>query len=423
MSEPVTDIEINLCLDKIEELGIDHLFVSTQSYGLPVAERFVNQFRKRFTDSRTLRSMPVIAGGWGPTLEPEKTLEWADYVIFGEGEKPLIDILRGADPKDVNNSIYSRHGKLIRNPVYELLTTSELSDLPFQAYHNSYMVEDNRIEELYQNGIGSFYIFCGRGCPNNCAYCLAGQRGEIYRGTYELKKYLRHQLINFDRVLAEIKYAKECYGIKRIVFTDEIFPWDNVWLELFFKYYPKEIDLPFHAVVIPELHGFGKMKRLINMGMDYTSVAFQSAAPKMLKMYNRSSLSAEGANEFAQFLTDHSIPFDYKIIAHNPFETEEDMKITLKWLWNAPITRAVLVFQLNQFPGTKLTKMIKEQKPQGMPETVINWYCFLYCLGAMGKTRRNLSKIIYKYNLFKHHVGVMAWTYKMLFQFYAWLKR
>lgn len=74
----------------------------------------------------------IIWGGIHPTIAPEQCLEYADFVCIGEGERTVLEtvyaISNNKDPKQINNLCYLDGGKLIRNPLYPLIT--EIDSLP-----------------------------------------------------------------------------------------------------------------------------------------------------------------------------------------------------------------------------------------------------------------------------------------------------
>ena len=59
-----------------------------------------------------------------------------------------------------------------------------------------------------------------RGCPYKCSYCINVQLQEIYRHAGP-ENYHREKSI--DRVISEIKYAREYFDIEFLKFWDETF--------------------------------------------------------------------------------------------------------------------------------------------------------------------------------------------------------
>jgi radical SAM superfamily enzyme YgiQ (UPF0313 family) len=67
-------------------------------------------------------NIPVIMGGAHPTFLPDEALEYADFVIRGEGEHSLVELLEYMDKgvpalRDIKGLSYrDRDGKNVHNP-------------------------------------------------------------------------------------------------------------------------------------------------------------------------------------------------------------------------------------------------------------------------------------------------------------------
>lgn len=114
-------------------------------------------------------SLPVVLGGWHPSLLPDQTLaaQFVDVVIRGQGEYALLEVIQRledrASLKGIEGVGYKEDGRLVFNPPRAL---KPIADLPAKAYH---LADFNAYERL-----------CGRrwamyisslACPYNCGYC------------------------------------------------------------------------------------------------------------------------------------------------------------------------------------------------------------------------------------------------------------
>jgi anaerobic magnesium-protoporphyrin IX monomethyl ester cyclase len=113
--------------------------------------------------------LPVILGGWHPSLLPDQTLaaECIDVVVRGQGEDALLEVVQrledGASLAGIPGVGYKEDGRLVFNPARPL---KSIHDLPPKAYH---LADFNAYERI-----------CGRrwamyisslACPYNCGYC------------------------------------------------------------------------------------------------------------------------------------------------------------------------------------------------------------------------------------------------------------
>src|SRR5579864_4571601 len=83
-------------------------------------------------------SLPVILGGWHPSLLPDQTLaaEFVDVVVCGQGEDAFLEVLErvrdGASLAGIPGVGYKEDGRLVFNPKREL---KPIYEQPPKAYH------------------------------------------------------------------------------------------------------------------------------------------------------------------------------------------------------------------------------------------------------------------------------------------------
>ena len=76
--------------------------------------------------------LPVILGGWHPSLLPEQTLaaDFVDIVVKGQGEEAMLEVVRriedGASMKGVAGVGYKQDGRLVFNAPRALRPIREL---------------------------------------------------------------------------------------------------------------------------------------------------------------------------------------------------------------------------------------------------------------------------------------------------------
>src|SRR5690349_21384720 len=117
----------------IEELA-DALCLAVSLVTGPMIRETVEIAREA---KRLYPNLPVVLGGWHPSLLPDQTLAapYVDVVCVGQGEEALLEIVRhieaGELPKGVQGVGYKENGQLVFNPRREL---RPISELPPKAY-------------------------------------------------------------------------------------------------------------------------------------------------------------------------------------------------------------------------------------------------------------------------------------------------
>jgi radical SAM superfamily enzyme YgiQ (UPF0313 family) len=86
-------------------------------------------------------ALPIAWGGYFPTLYPDAAINapYVDYVVRGQGEKPLLDLLdtlEGGAPSSVAGLTWKRDGQTVHNPDAALLPPQTLPLLPYEALGN-----------------------------------------------------------------------------------------------------------------------------------------------------------------------------------------------------------------------------------------------------------------------------------------------
>jgi radical SAM superfamily enzyme YgiQ (UPF0313 family) len=111
------------------------------------------------------RGIPVILGGPHPSFLPEEGLEHADFVICGEGDEALPELVaalrEGGDFGAIRNLAYRDGEVLGRNPWRPFLP--DLDALPIPDYSLIHRWEKTRNRYVS--------IATSRGCPFNCSFC------------------------------------------------------------------------------------------------------------------------------------------------------------------------------------------------------------------------------------------------------------
>ncbi len=176
----------------------------------------------------------------------EYTNAGADYVLIGEGERSLaelMDALTGrvsADLSGIRGLAYcDESGTLARTNSREFIR--ELDELPFPAWD---LVDMPRYERAWRSAHGHFSmnLVTTRGCPYHCNWCAKPIYGQ------------RYNVRSPESVVAEMKLIKERYHPDHIEFADDIFGLKPGWIDRFAGIVNEQgVQIPFKCLLRADL--------------------------------------------------------------------------------------------------------------------------------------------------------------------------
>ena len=275
-------------------------------------------------------SVPVLWGNKGPTMAPEKILQDGniDYACIGEGIEFLpafIDALAsGSDPRELPNIAYrAPDGAIVKNPLRPYF--QDLDSLP----HLDLSIYDQR--HFLKPYDGKLYIGCDHmiywGCPHLCTFCI----NHAYRKLYSEAKGKFLRCYSVDRIIAELKYLKEKWGITLFHFHDEDFCLKPLQ---YFKYlceqYIKHVGTPFVCMANAKNINVEKVNILKKMGCVSISVGIETGNDVLRKKVLKRHETKEDIVRAIRLLSDAKIRTSSFNMLGIPFETRQTILETIE---------------------------------------------------------------------------------------------
>lgn len=172
------DIEINFYDDRLEVIPYDEktdlVAINAETYTARRSYQIASHFRKR--------GIPVILGGYHPTLMPEEAAGFADSILIGEAEDMWREVVNDARRKSLKR-FYRSYQRPILNG-----TKPKRSILRGKKYIPLALIES------------------GRGCGFSCAFCSISS---FYKQSYNYRPV--------EEIIKEIEIVQK----KEIFFVDD----------------------------------------------------------------------------------------------------------------------------------------------------------------------------------------------------------
>ena len=293
-----------------------------------------------------------IAGGPHPSALPEEVLEHFDFVVIGEGEETLPELLQvlreGSDPatvrgiayrqKDNHNHGHNHDHKHDHNCQGQVMITEKRPHVDLDAY------------PPFSKILAPLEI--SRGCPWGCTYC---QTPRLF-GTC-----MRHRSIptiaRYARRHKDIRFTSPnslAYGSNgRTPRLEKVQALLKTLAELkkpiYFGTFPSEVRPDFVSSAALEII----VKYCANRSL---SLGGQSGSPAVLRSIGRGHGCTE-VQEACELAMEYGLVPQVDLIFGLPAETEEDQRLSLDLVrWIAAKGGKVRAHRFTPLPGTPLAR-------------------------------------------------------------------
>ena len=311
----------------------------------------------------------MIWGGPHCVSAPDLSLQHADGVCFSEGDECIVDFVEklesgGSEWQKTPNMAFRINGETQTNEVLPPFT--DLDGLPYNDYtlDDDYLLDGDfrpMSEKLVRkytqanNSFGKrvFVMTTMRGCPFVCSFCSNCRYVAMFG-----RNVMRFQGV--DRYMDELEFALDKYPFYDLVaFADDDFlARPKKELEHFAERYGKNVNLPFRITLSSRTFRRDKLEILLDCGLNLVEMGVQSGSQRVLdEVYNRDipvASTREAINQMVPYRKSHGLMLLVDIMLDNPFETQDDIIETYRYLLDTPPWVMIVPFGLNFFPGTPI---------------------------------------------------------------------
>ena len=300
---------------------------------VPAAQKLVRIARAQNPEAR------IVLGGVHPTLLPDEVMAWpeVDYVIRGEGEYSIVELVSGNPPESIKGLSWRKGGQIVHNPDREMI--ADLDQLPFPAWHLLPITKYIPALGGYRK-LPAVSLITSRGCSGSCTYCnnFFGQR-------------VRKR--SAENVVAELEFLVRQMGIREIYFYDDSFTeFPSKVIDLCKKMKAAELNLSWSCFARVNIVNEDLLRAMKEAGCHHVSYGIESGSPELLECIDK-RVNLEKVRESVALTKKIGIDILLGFMLGLPGETKESMEQSLRF--GLELNPDMIIFDITTpFPGTKL---------------------------------------------------------------------
>lgn len=296
--------------------------------------------------------IPIVIGGVYPSTQPELAIKSkADYIVIGEGEEPMMNILNylRKNLTVLPDCVIRKNSNLERvKPCF----SSRINHFPLAARElidfRKYSLNPPRNDA---DGLRSASVITSRGCPYNCDFC----------SVHPVCGY-NWRPITSKKVIEEINHLIDNYDVNNIQIEDDNFTIDNIRtieiLNGIIDINKKKAPLSWQASNGLRIDTLNEniIALISKSNCRYVSVALEHGDIKMLEIMNK-KLSLEKAFEIIELLAKYKIKTIIYVIYGYPGENKERFQNALNFYLKLKKLGSNIYFNFfiaQPYPNTKL---------------------------------------------------------------------
>ena len=310
----------------------DVIGISTITSTAPRAFKLADDFRAK--------GKTVIMGGPHVTFLPEEALAHADYVVRGEGEDAIVELMEALEGRrslgDVDGLSYKAPSGFVHNPGRKFI--ADLDAYPVPDFSLVHSWSEKPIVP----------IATSRGCPFDCRFCSVIQ---MFGRKYRFKSH--------DRVMEEVRAVA---GTKSAVFfIDDNFTANKARTkELLRSIIAEGLKLEWNAQVRSDAAEDPELLSLMKeSGCTNVFVGFESINPKTLELFNKRQ-KLEDITRAIRSFREHGLRIHGMFVFGSDTDEVATIRETERFARKAGVN-SVQFLMLTPLPGTPVYAEMSEQ--------------------------------------------------------------
>ncbi|MFH1618897.1 MAG: radical SAM protein [bacterium] len=286
----------------------------------------------------------IVMGGVHVTALPEEALEKksVDFVIRGDGEKTLLDLVTGCPVDGITGLSYTRGGEIIHVGPNGMMP--DLDAIPFPAFHRIDLKSYRPALNAYRR-LPAINMMTTRGCPGKCTFCNSADIPLRCRSA--------------ENIYAEMKMLSEKHGIKEISFYDDTFTvfHENI-NRLCDLLIAGKIDLTWSCFARVDTVTLPLLKKMKTAGCHQVMFGIESASPEILRNIGKNIEFKKNSNA-VKLAKEAGITARCTFMFGNPGETEQTIDETIRY--SLELDPDIALYNITTpYPGTAMFNWAKE---------------------------------------------------------------
>lgn len=304
-------------LKEIRIFDSDLVGISVMSPYIESAETIIEKIKRDNPTKKIILGGPHASVVKGKILEENENI---DFVVFGEGEETIAELLDSLKNKKslekINGLAFRKDKKIIENEKRDYVR--DLNKYPMPAY-DLLPIKYYKPFPPHGKELPFMPLITSRGCPYNCLFCYK----ELFGRNYITK--------DTKNIIKEIKYLVNEMGIKEIMFYDDTFTYDRERIiDLCNQMIENDIIIPWSCETRVNHVDKELLEKMKQAGCYLISYGIESGNQDVLNVL-RKGITLEQSEKAVKLTHDVGIMTVGYYMIGTPDETPENIKETIEF--------------------------------------------------------------------------------------------